>query len=195
MSLAVLRSEDGRTIALELGRWRAEPDAHEAALLRRLADPVLDIGCGPGRVPRALAAAGRVVLGIDSAPLAAAEAARDGIPVLRRSVFDPLPGEGRWGTALLLDGNVGIGGDPIALLRRCRNLLRSGGQVVAEVAAPGVVSSALTVRIESGADTGPWFPWAVVGADGWPALARAAGLVSEGLERAGSRWFGRAVYA
>lgn len=190
---AVLRVDGGGTIALEVSRWREEPDDHERALLAALADPVLDIGCGPGRVPRALAASGRLALGIDPAPAAAEEAARRGAPVLRRSVFAPLPGEGRWGTALLLDGNVGIGGDPVALLRRCRELVRPGGHVIAEVAAPGVPTSELTVRVESGDDTGPWFSWAVVGVDGWAGVVGAAGLRPDGFDTAGERWFGRAV--
>jgi len=42
---------------------------------------------------------------------------------VRRSVFDALPAEGRWHTALLADGNVGIGGDPIRLLSRLRGLI------------------------------------------------------------------------
>lgn len=190
---AVLRVDDGGTIELEVGRWRAEPDPEEAALLHRLAEPVLDIGCGPGRVPRALAASGRLVLGIDPAPAAAAEATRRGAPVLRRSVFTPLPGEGRWGTTLLLDGNVGIGGDPVMLLRRCADLLRPGGTVIAEVEAPGAPSSAMTVRIESGAHAGPWFAWAVVGIDGWHEVVEEAGLVPDGYETLGRRWFGRAM--
>ena len=48
---------------------------------------------------------------------------------LRRSVFEPLPGEGRWNTALLIDGNIGIGGDPDALLRRIAQLLAPGRPV------------------------------------------------------------------
>ncbi|MEO7428706.1 MAG: methyltransferase domain-containing protein [Acidimicrobiales bacterium] len=183
----------GGTIELEVGRWRAVPDRDEAELLHRLTEPVLDIGCGPGRVPRALAASGRLVLGIDPAQAAADEAARSGAPVLRRSVFAPLPGEGRWGTALLLDGNVGIGGDPVALLRRCCELLRTGGHVIAEVAAPGAPSAPMRVRVESGAKTGPWFPWAVVGVDAWHGVVEAAGLAPDGFETVGTRWFGRAV--
>lgn len=190
---AVLRIDGGGTIELELGRWRTEPDVDEAALLARLADPVLDIGCGPGRVAGALAASGRLALGIDPAPEAADEAARRGAPVLRRSVFAPLPGEGRWGTALLLDGNVGIGGDPVRLLRRCAELVRPGGLVLAEVAAPGESSGPLRVRVERGRVAGPWFPWAVVGADGWADVVIAAGLRPDGVERTGGRWFGRAL--
>jgi SAM-dependent methyltransferase len=191
--VTILRVDGGGVIELAVSRWRADPDQAEAALLTRLADPVLDIGCGPGRVPRALAASGRLVLGIDPAPDAADEAARQGAPVLRRSVFEPLPGEGRWGTALLLDGNVGIGGDPVRLLRRCRELVRPGGFVLAEVAPPGTATQPLTVRVETGGHTGPWFAWAVVGLDGWAEIALGAGLLPDGFDTAGPRWFGRAV--
>ena len=40
------------------------------------------------------------------------------VPMLRRDLFAPLPGEGRWEHVLLADGNIGIGGDPARLLRR-----------------------------------------------------------------------------
>ena len=33
--------------------------------------------------------------------------------MLRRDLFAPLPGEGRWHHVLLADGNIGIGGDPV----------------------------------------------------------------------------------
>jgi hypothetical protein len=94
---------------------------------------------------------------------------------------------------LLLDGNVGIGGDPVTLLRRCRELVRTGGRVIAEVAAPGVATRSLTVRVEEGSHTGPWFSWAVVGVDGWTSVAGEAGLCPDGFDTAGHRWFGRAV--
>ena len=193
MSATLLRSVEGHRIDLEVGRWRLEPDDIELALLCSLVDPVLDVGCGPGRIPAALAALGRVALGIDPSPSAAGEAGRRGAPVLRRSVFDPLPGEGRWGAVLLLDGNIGIGGDPITLLERCGELVCAGGAIVAEVALPGAVSAPLTVRVESGGRAGPWFDWAVVGADAWPGIARAAGLRPDGIEPRGDRWFARAV--
>lgn len=193
MTSTVLRVQGGGTISLNVHHWRSEPDEHERALLTRLADPVLDVGCGPGRIATELAAAGRVALGIDPAPAAAGEAARRGAPVLRRSVFAPLPGEGRWATTLLLDGNVGIGGDPVRLLRRCRELLRPGGHVVAEVAPPGVATEGLTVRVESGTAAGPWFAWAVVGADDWAHIAAEASLRPDGIETSATRWFGTAV--
>ena len=78
---------------------------------------MLDVGCGPGRIVAALTDHGRLALGIDIAEHAVALTRGRGTNALRRNVFDPLPGEGRWATVLLLDGNVGIGGDLDALLR------------------------------------------------------------------------------
>jgi SAM-dependent methyltransferase len=190
----VLASTSGTTIDLRVDHWRGRCDLVEEALLAGLPDPVLDVGCGPGRVAAELVAAGRPALGIDTSPAAVAEARRRGAPVLRRSVFDRVPGEGRWGAVLLLDGNVGIGGDPVALLGRAARLLRPGGVVAAEVEPPGRPSEALTVRVEApDAHPGPWFPWATVGADGIAAVARAAGLAVAALDTGGGRWFARVV--
>ncbi len=202
---AILRTRGGVAIALEVRRWRADPDGVELALVEGLAEPVLDIGCGPGRIVAALGAAGRLAMGVDTSPVAVTEARRRGASVLKRSIFDHLPGEGRWGSAVLLDGNIGIGGTPVVLLRRVRGLLRPGGQAVVEVEPPGTASEALIVRVEkegapggapAGAgDVGPWFPWARVGADDFAALATDAGLVPAGFTVADDRWFARAAKA
>jgi SAM-dependent methyltransferase len=183
----------GEAIELPVGRWRGPPDDVELALLDTLADPVLDVGCGPGRIVAALGAAGRPARGVDPSPAAVAEAVRRRAPVLARSVFGPLPGEGRWATVLLLDGSIGIGGDPEALLNRARRLVRPGGEVVAEVEPPGVSTGPTTARLASARGQSAWFAWARVGADGFEALAVAAGLRTVVLDAAGERWFGRAV--
>lgn len=189
----LMRTHHGETLPLHLDRWRGRPDPCELKLLATIADPVLDVGCGPGRVAAALVADGRLALGIDPSPAAAAEATARGAVVLQRSVFGPLPGEGRWGSAILLDGNVGIGGDPVGLLRRLAQLLRSGGHALVEVEPPGAPNKAVTVRIERPDGASPWFPWARVGADGFAATAAEAGLVTEAIEPFGDRWFARAV--
>src|SRR4051794_5268018 len=108
----VLRTDAGAVLALDPGRWHGTVTGAEARLLSSIEGPVLDVGCGPGRLLVGLGHRGVAALGIDPAPGAAASARRRGATVLQRSVFDPLPAEGRWMTVLLMDGNIGIGGDP-----------------------------------------------------------------------------------
>ncbi|MFD7013570.1 methyltransferase domain-containing protein, partial [Streptomyces sp. NPDC059928] len=107
-----LRRPDGWLLPLDVERWCAEPDLADRTVLRRCRGAVLDIGCGPGRLVAALAAEGVAALGVDVSPEAVRRTRALGGSALCRSVFDQLPGEGRWDTALLLDGNVGIGGGP-----------------------------------------------------------------------------------
>lgn len=154
----LLRAERGALV--EGGRWAQEADDVDLRVLARCQGPVLDVGCGPGRHTVALAERGTSALGVDITDVLLDVARPRGAAVLRRSVFDRLPGTGRWGTALLLDANLGIGGDLPALLGRLHELLRPGGLVLAEpVAGP----DRGTARIEVGGAAGPWFPW--VGVD------------------------------
>jgi SAM-dependent methyltransferase len=188
----VLRAEDGRLLPLEPSRWHGQATAGELRLLARLPGPVLDVGCGPGRIVEGLSRLGVAAMGVDTAPGAVALTRRRGCAVVQRSVFAPLPGEGRWAAVLLIDGNVGIGGDPVRLLRRCRSLMCSTGVVVAEVEAPGCGWRTCRARLERADEMGPWFEWSVVGADAIGGLAQSAGLVLRGIERvAHERWFAR----
>jgi SAM-dependent methyltransferase len=111
--------------------------------LAAAAGPVLDIGCGRGRFVRAAIMGGHLTLGIDISESAVRIAQGHGLPVLCRSVFQELPGEGTWGTALLLDGNIGIGGDPVALLRRCAELVRDDGRILVEAPRGGRTAGTL----------------------------------------------------
>ncbi|MFG2127103.1 methyltransferase domain-containing protein [Streptomyces sp. NPDC048751] len=167
-------------LPLDMERFCAAPDAADTAVLHRCTGPVLDVGCGPGRLVAALAARGMPALGVDVSPAAVARTRRQGGTALRRSVFDRLPSEGRWGTGLLMDGNVGIGGDPAALLTRLRDLLRPGGRLLVE-AAPQDVDEHLTVRVEDAEGRhGRPFPWARVGATALLRAADATGWVLTG---------------
>ncbi|WP_234316811.1 class I SAM-dependent methyltransferase, partial [Streptomyces sp. NRRL S-15] len=94
-----LRRDDGWLLPLDVERWCADADAADLSALHRAEGPVLDIGCGPGRLVAALAARGHRALGIDVSEAAVGHTQRIGGSALRRSVFEPLPGEGRWGTA------------------------------------------------------------------------------------------------
>jgi SAM-dependent methyltransferase len=179
-----LRRTDGWLLPLAVERWCAGPDAADLTALRHCEGAVLDIGCGPGRLVAELAARGHRVLGIDVSEAAVAHTVRrlgsdlrTVVPgpgegrALRRSVFDPVPGEGRWDTALLIDGNIGIGGDPGGLIARAGALLAPGGLLIAETAAVDV-DERVQVRLDDGLGTaGSLFPWARIGA---PALLRHA---------------------
>jgi len=164
-------------IPLDIERWCAPPDAADLAVLHRCHGPVLDVGCGPGRMVAGLAARGLPALGVDVSPAAVALTRRRGGAAVRRSVFAPLPDEGRWGTLLLMDGNLGIGGDPTALLDRLRALVVPGGRLLAE-AAPHDVDERLTVRVEDAHGRhGPPFPWARLGTTALMHIATTAGWI------------------
>ncbi|MFJ8629381.1 methyltransferase domain-containing protein [Streptomyces sp. NPDC093568] len=159
-----LRRTDGWLLPLDVERWCADADAADLEVLRRCEGAVLDVGCGPGRLVVALGRQGRQVLGIDVSEAAVARTARLGGTALHRSVFDPLPGEGRWGTALLIDGNIGIGGDPAALLERAGRLLAPGGLLIAEAAPHPDLDERVEVDVTDARGTpGTAFPWARLG--------------------------------
>lgn len=189
----VLRYDDGRSRVLPVGTWTADRVEGDDGLLQRCTGPTLDVGCGPGRLTVALGLRGLPALGVDIAPGAVRLARARGALVLSRSVFAALPGHGRWSCALLADGNVGIGGDPVGLLRRLRELLAVGGKVLVELDPPDVPSGPVQVRVEHEGRSSDWFPWAHVPTGQVSAVAAAADLhVDEEWEEAG-RWFAALV--
>lgn len=176
-------------LPLDLDLWLNTPTAADEELLVRAVSPVLDVGCGPGRHVWALAQAGIMALGVDASDGAVNIARNRGLPVLRRSVFDPLPGTGRWGTLLIVDGSVGIGGDPVALFQRASQLLRPGGRVLVEVGPPGSDSRSFHARLESANNCSTWFPWASLGVDAVAEVARLAGMDWAEIWSRDGRWF------
>ena len=109
----LLRLADGRLVPLPVARWAGPVRrAPTPTLLERARGPVLDVGCGPGRLTAALHARGER----RPRPRAAAGRSRcwpapPARPLLLGDVLDPVPRAGGWRTVLLADGNVGIGGD------------------------------------------------------------------------------------
>jgi SAM-dependent methyltransferase len=185
----LVRDEGGELQGLPVAAWLGPAGAVDERVLDRAHGPVLDVGCGPGRHVHALARRGVLAVGIDVSPTAVALARRGGATVLEASIFDRVPGAGGWRTALLLDGNVGIGGHPEALLARLAALLAPRGTILVELDAPGIGVRRRRVRLEDGASVSGWFAWASVGADAVARPAHAAGLhVRERWSDAG-RWF------
>jgi SAM-dependent methyltransferase len=164
-------------VKLETERFLSSADAGDAEAVSDAVGPVLDIGCGPGRMVHAAIVAGHLTLGIDISPTAVGLAQEHGLPVLCRSVFQPLPAEGEWGTALLIDGNIGIGGHPTSLLARCVELVRPGGRVVVETHADPHRDRVFEGVVVDDLDRESLpFPWAEVGAIALRRHAAAAGL-------------------
>ncbi|MFJ1789367.1 class I SAM-dependent methyltransferase [Streptomyces anulatus] len=195
-----LRRSDGWLLPLDVERWCSDAGSADLSALHRCEGPVLDIGCGPGRLVAELASLGHRALGIDVSEAAVARTRGLGGAALLRSVFDPLPGEGRWGTLLLLDGNIGIGGDPAALLDRAADLLGADGLLIAETS-PVDVDERVRVRLDDGRDgtdggTTPAsacdaepFPWARIGTPALLRHARAGGWRTPGQWGAEGRTF------
>jgi SAM-dependent methyltransferase len=173
-----LADDRGGRIVMDVRRWLAPPDRGDLSVLQRCVGPVLDIGSGPGRLVTALTARGEHALGVDIAAGAVAHSLRHGGPALRASVFDPLPHEGTWGTAMLIDGNIGIGGDVLSLLRRTREVIRADGRILIETTGSPYQDDVLQTRFaigEQGQQLGPWFAWAVIGVRALRARAVQAG--------------------
>lgn len=176
-------------LALPVDQWTRAADADDLNLLGLCVGPTIDIGCGPGRLTEALAQFGHVVLGVDVVEEAVLRTRDRGGVALLRDIFEAVPGEGRWQTALLADGNIGIGGDPGALLQRSLEILAPGGRIVAEVAAPGAASTSGWVTLESAQHRSRPFRWAVVSIDDAAPLANSVGLQVSSRHQIGHRWF------
>lgn len=172
---------DGVVLPLAVQRWQDDADELDDWLLERCSGATLDLGCGPGRLVVALADRGVPALGVDVSVQAVQRCLQRGAAVLHRDAFERLPGEGRWQHVVLADGNIGIGGDPVALLRRCDQLLTDTGTVLLEVE-PGTglwQGAAHLVREDRDEDPDAprsWFPWAVLGSEAVDEVAAAAGL-------------------
>jgi SAM-dependent methyltransferase len=181
----------GEVVALPIGRWHGPVPIEERQILAWARSPILDIGCGPGRHVAALVSAGQVALGIDVSAAAVSEATRRGAPAVRMSVFDDVPSAGRWATALLFDGNIGIGGEPDALLARVHQLVAPGGAALVELDAPDLPAGRFRAYVEHAGRVGPSFPWARVGPAQINELAAGSGFGVAELRSEAGRWFAR----
>jgi SAM-dependent methyltransferase len=185
----VLELAGGELVELPSARWHGHPDSFDELLLARCAGPTLDVGCGPGRLTSALADRGVPALGIDVSPVAVELTRRRGAAAVCADVFGAVPDEGRWRHVLLADGNVGIGGDPAALLRRVADLLAPTGTALVEVDRPGTGLRRQNARLVRPGRPAGWFPWASLGVDAVAAPAAEAGLAVRGTENVAGRWF------
>jgi SAM-dependent methyltransferase len=186
---AVIRQNDGIVRQLNVERWLSEADSVDLRLLSRASGPVLDVGCGPGRHVEALRLQSIHVLGIDLSPDFVALAQRLERPVILQSVFDVMPDEIQWQCALILDGSIGIGGNPQALLQQVGKLLGGDGRVLIETGHPDERSEELVMLIEDDNGTEVSFRWATLSAEDTYQAAQASGFTVSEVWHDGGRWF------
>ncbi len=184
-AVCVLELADGERLELPVSRWHDAPDAFDRLLLSRCAGRTLDIGCGPGRLTAALAGQGLPALGVDVSRVAVELTRLRGGRAIRCDVFGDVPGAGRWDRVLLADGNIGIGGDPVAMLRRVAQFLTGGGTALVELDAPGTGVRTGPARLAGQAG---WFPWARAGVDAAHELTRRTGLTVRSVTCLDGRW-------
>ncbi len=176
-------------LGLDVARWSSDADDVDLTVVSRCEPPVVDLGCGPGRMVVALNRSGRSALGVDmSAAAVDASMTRGGL-ALHRRISDPLPAEGRWGTALLVDSNIGMGGDLEALLRRCRDLIGAGGLVICEVDPAPDRDEVHQVVLASHRLTSTPLPWGRIGARTLARVASSLNLLVTEEWSAGGRIF------
>ena len=173
---ARIRRADGLLEPLPLDRWLAPADSTDLAILAEVEAPVLDLGCGPGRHLAALSRRGKRGLGVDLSPVAVEFARGRGADAIIGDIWATVPGAGTYRSILLLDGNIGIGGAPISLLKRAGELLAPDGEIVVETDPPGAPTHRVRVRIEAPEMVSEWFRWARVGADDAASIAERAGF-------------------
>ncbi|MGN7190281.1 MULTISPECIES: bifunctional 2-polyprenyl-6-hydroxyphenol methylase/3-demethylubiquinol 3-O-methyltransferase UbiG [unclassified Curtobacterium] len=177
-------------VTMDVGRWNAAADRVDRSLLDGADGPVIDIGCGPGRMLVAARNLGIPALGVDVSAEAVAIARRSGGTAVQGSVFDEIPSEGRWDTALVIDGNIGIGGDPVALLVRCAEIVRDGGRVVVETHTDPAADRSFEAHVvDADGNQSAAFPWAEVGIDALLGHAEVAGLRPRQSWTVGGRTF------
>ena len=186
--LEVERSADP-PLRVDVDRWSGVADDVDRLILSRCEPPVLDLGSGPGRMVRALTESGRSALGVDISAQAVSASMRQGALALRARIEDPLPAEGRWGTVLLMDGNVGIGGNVADLLARCRQLVAPGGLIICEVDPVGARHDREIVVLRSRSTASMPLAWSRIGAAALVEVAAGLDLWTAEEWSAGDRAF------
>ena len=85
VSKATQAGDDQEPLPLGISRWSGDADAVDMLVVARCEPPVIDLGCGPGRMVQALTESGLAALGVDMSSVAVnLSRARGGLALRRR---------------------------------------------------------------------------------------------------------------
>lgn len=132
----MLEVDDGTRVPAMPPDWFFLPEAAWAAPERAVLQvvtggPVLDLGCGAGRLALHFQERGFAVTAVDVSPGAVAVCRARGVHDVRLRDLTAPPADRRWGAILLMCGNLGLAGNSEATRRLLTRL--------AALAAPGAV--------------------------------------------------------
>jgi SAM-dependent methyltransferase len=190
-----LRAAHGHRLPHDLAPYFTPPaglEIAERALLALARGTVLDVGCGPARHARYLQQRGMRALGLDRSAGALAVARSLGLrhALHADALAGPLPSG--LGTALLLDGNLGLAGSlqgARQILGRLASACLPGGRLLVGGRAPaGATVRRLVLRVEYRGAVGPWFAWMQLSLAGMATLAASAGWRPETAVETGPRY-------
>jgi hypothetical protein len=85
------------------------------------------------------------VVGLNASATAVAHAGRRGVRAIRRVLFGASADADNWRPAVLAAGNIGIGGNPVCLLRRVAGFVHPRGSTLVEIG-PGAKVRAVCGR-------------------------------------------------
>jgi len=186
VELLELEVDDGTVVPAMHPEWffreRDDWEPEERELLDTVRDgPVLDLGAGAGRAALDLAARGLEVTALETSPGAAEVCRRRGVADVRESDLNDPPADRRWGTVLLLCGNLGLGGSwegNRQLLRRLSAVCGPGATLVGDsVTSDGRAEIGLRIRYRGLAT--PWWRQRNVAVHEVPDLVAGTGWVVE----------------
>ena len=135
----------------------------DALVMARCQAPVLDLGCGPGRMVRGLTERGRAALGVDISAVAVAISLAGGGPALRRVGGPAATGRRAVGDRAADGRQHRDRRRRRRLLGRCRTLVVRGGLVLCEVDPDPDRDDVHDVVLRSGSAASRPLPWARIG--------------------------------
>lgn len=183
-----LVSSSGEEWSLNVDRWLGPASAADTHALTRTNGRVLDVGSGPGRMLKAGSKMGIDIEGVDTDLSTALSLQKLGYTVHTGDIMDvDLPS---YESFLLMDGNLGMTGDPIGLLRRLCTLRTKNAVLIVEVESPLEKTRTELVRLKTNSTLSGSFYWSWVTVQDLGLIAETGGWQLQQIWEENDRYFG-----